>query len=162
MKTFKALTITLVLLLVAGIATSDAQRRGMQQGPVDGGILSAEVTEQLQLTDAQRLRILDLRTAQQVRMRELRDTFRDGDTTPNEMREQREALRESHDTALKDILSEEQFEKLMTIRAERQALNRSQRPNRNNAAGYGTGNRGPRGAGVQGQGPNRPNRPAGN
>ncbi|KPP99171.1 MAG: hypothetical protein HLUCCA01_11865 [Bacteroidetes bacterium HLUCCA01] len=156
MKTLKALSLTLITLLALGIFTAEAQR-GMQRGSADGGILSAEMSEALQLTDQQKLQILELRQTQQARMQSLRENFRQGDMTPNQMRAQRDELRNGNDPALQEILTEEQFAKLVELRAERRAINQANRPGRGGADGYQRGNRGNRGAGMQ-QGTPRGNR----
>lgn len=125
-------------------------RAGMNAGNRSGwaaaGILSPEMTEVLQLTDQQRLQILDLRNTQMTSRQEMRSTFREGDTTPNEMRAKRDAMQEAHQAQLREILTEEQYSKLVTLREERRAVNRSQRPANRGVDGAGTrGNRGPRG-----------------
>jgi len=115
------------------------------------------MSEALQLTDQQKLQILELRQTQQARMQSLRENFRQGDMTPNQMRAQRDELRNGNDPALQEILTEEQFAKLVELRAERRAINQANRPGRGGADGYQRGNRGNRGAGMQ-QGTPRGNR----
>jgi Spy/CpxP family protein refolding chaperone len=175
MKSLKIISTALTLLLVFSVVDSQAQRQRQMErvGPASGGILSAEMTETLQLTDEQRLKILDLRNEHLASMRALGVTFREGDLSPNELRERREALIISHDEELKSVLTEEQFTKLEAIRtARRQAAdsrreaNRSNRPGRGYDAGIGQGRQGMRGMGGAGQyqgrrGINRPgnNRP---
>jgi hypothetical protein len=171
MKTLKIITTVLALLLVASVVDSQAQRQRQmeRQGPVTGGILSPEMTELLQLTDQQRLKILDLRNENLTRMREINTTFREGDLSRNELQARREALRASHDEQLKSVLSAEQFSKLETVRTARQQAaearreaNRTNRPGRGNDAGYRQGRPGMGGAGVppaQNQGRRGNNRP---
>lgn len=158
MKTLKTLTFTLAILLFAGVMSVDAQQRGQGRnaGPQGAGILTAEMTEALQLTDQQRLQILDLRNANMVQRQQMRDTFREGDTTPNEMQAKREEMWQEHQTQLQQILTEEQYARLLVMREDRRELNRSQRPNNPRGAGMmqGRGNRGGQGL-MQGSG-NRP------
>lgn len=171
MKTLKTLSITLALILFAGVLSADAQQRGMQRGLQGGGILSPEMTEALQLTDQQRLQLLDLRNAHLQERQALRETFREGDTTPNAMRASREAMQNNHQAQLQQILTEDQYARLQELREERRELNRSQRPGSGNRQGTmrggdrpGTGQGAIRGEyggqrpGMQGQG----NRPRGN
>jgi hypothetical protein len=164
MNILKIITTSLALLLVISVVDSQAQRQRQmeRQGAANGGILSAEMTETLQLTDQQRLKILDLRNEHLARMRDLTTTFREGDVSPNELQARREALRTTHEGQLKTVLSEEQYTKLDAIRTARQQAaearreaNRSNRPGRGNDAGVGQGRQGMRGMGGAGQNPGR-------
>lgn len=134
MKTLKTLTLLVSLVLIAVVAVAQPQRGANR--PADG-ILTPEVSAQLNLTDAQKGRILTLRQDQLAKMQALRETFQAGDMTPNAFQERREALMTAHDEDLKAVLSADQYEKLVTIRAERQAANREGRN-----VGRGAGNRG--------------------
>lgn len=123
----------------------------------DAGILSTEMAGQLALTDDQKAKLFDLRAEQLSAMKALRDEFRTGDVSPNNMRAKREELQANHENDLKAILTTEQYEKLVTIRTERRKINREGRPGRD---GKGPGmqreDRGQRGG--QGTMPNRQNR----
>lgn len=149
MKTLKTLSITLAILLVAGVFSADAQQRGQRSGAVQGGILAPQMTEALQLTDQQRLQILDLRNSGAIERQAMRATFQEGDTTPNEMRSAVESMRERHQDGLRQILTEEQYAKLETLREERRELNQSERSG--NRGGYGMMQGGNRQGMMQGE-----------
>jgi len=136
MKTLKTITLLVSLVLIASVAISQPQRGNNR--PADG-ILTPEVAQQLNLTDAQKGRILTLRQEQLAKMESLRESFRDGNMTPNAFQEQRTALWSVHDEDLKTVLSADQHAKLITIRQERQDANRS---GRNMGQGNRPGNRG--------------------
>lgn len=160
MKTLKTLSLFILLTLVTTVAMTQPQRGNNR--PADG-ILTAEVAEQLNLSDAQKGRILTLRQAQLARMQTIRDEFRSGDMTPNQFQELREERMVAHDEELKSVLSTEQYEKLLVIRQDRQSANREGRNmrqgNRQGAGGAGyQRNNSERGSGYMrnaGQGPNR-------
>ena len=85
MKTLKALFLTLIGPYLpwesSPLKPSVALQRG--GGPQDGGIsLRRNDVRPLQLTDQQKLQILELRQTQQARMQSLRENFRQGDMTP--------------------------------------------------------------------------------
>jgi len=159
MKTMKSILTLLVLLLMVSAVEAQSQRGQNRMGPPDAGIVSAEVAEQLNLSDEQKVKLFDLRTAQMATMQSLRQEFQSGDVSPNDMRAKREALQANHEKDLKAILTSDQYEKLVTIREDRRKMNRENRPGRDGERpAIQRGNRGQ--GGGQGMMPNRPgNRP---
>jgi Spy/CpxP family protein refolding chaperone len=154
MKTLKSIIAFAVLLLIVSVVQAQPQR-GQNRMALDAGILSAEIADQLNLTDEQKVKLFDLRTNQMAAMQSLREEFQSGDVSPNDMRAKREALQANHENDLKGILTSEQYQKLVTIRDERQKINRENRPGRDGQRpAMQRGNRGQ--GGGQGMMPNRP------
>lgn len=107
-----------------------AQNRPMQRGAGPDVELPAEFLASLNLTDAQKAQLFDLRVAHAKEAQAMREAFRSGDVAPNAMREMRQAIQAKHDNELKAILNPEQFEKMVEFRNERQAKNREVRDGR--------------------------------
>lgn len=128
MKTIKSLLILAVLVLATTAVV--AQPRPMQRGVGPDVELPAEFLASLNLTDAQKAQLFDLRVAHAKEAQAMRDEFRTGDVAPNTMREKREALWAKHDNELKSILNADQYKKMTEYRAERQAKNRELRDGR--------------------------------
>lgn len=158
MKPMKPIFTIAILLLIVSVVQAQPQRGQNRMAP-DAGILSAEMADKLNLTDDQKVKLFDLRTKQMAAMQTLREDFQSGDVSPNDMRSKREALQASHENDLKGILTTEQYQKLVTLRDERQSINRNNRPGRDGQRpAMHRGNRGQ--GGGQGMMPNRPgNRP---
>lgn len=163
MKTLKSIIILTVWMLAVAVTTSDAQRMTQRTGgPV--GVMPAELLEQLQLTDEQKVALFDLRALHAKNLQSMREEFRTGDVSPNSMRTQREALQAEHDNQLKSILNAEQYETLVTYRKQRQESNRSMRGDRPGMRGQHPGMQGDRPSmrgmdGMNRSGMNRGDRP---
>lgn len=127
MKTVKSLIALALLVLVTGVLSAQPQRNMRAMGPA---VMPPELVESLNLTDAQKVKLFDLRTQHAKDAAEMRTANRSGDLSPNQIRENRVALQSRHDAQLKSILSEEQFNKIAAFRAERQEQNRSFRDGR--------------------------------
>ncbi len=128
MKTLKSLLVLAVLVLATTAVV--AQPRPMQRGTGPDMELPADFLASLNLNDAQKVQLFDLRVAHAKDAQVMRETFRSGDVSPNQMKELRDAMRAKHDNELKSILNEEQFKKMTEFRAERQANNRELRDGR--------------------------------
>lgn len=133
MKTLKSLLVLVVLVLATTAVV--AQPRPMQRGAGPDVELPAEFLASLNLTDAQKAQLFDLRLAHAKEAQALRDEFRSGDVAPNTIREKREALRAKHDNELKSILNDDQYKKMTEYRAERQSKMREFRENRQEMRG---------------------------
>jgi Spy/CpxP family protein refolding chaperone len=138
MKTLKSLLILVVLVLAT--TSVMAQPRPMHRGAGPDIELPAEFLASLNLTDAQKAQLFDLRVSHTKDAEVMRETFRSGDVSPNQMKELRDAMRAKHDGELKSILNEEQFNKMTEYRAERQAKNRELREGRQGMRGQRGGN----------------------
>ena len=95
-------------------------RRGM--GRHGGGHLSA-----LDLTGEQQAAMKEAREATRNAMRALHDQLRDGAITEDELRAQKQAVRDAMHETIAGILTEEQLAKLEEIRAERRTARLEQR-----------------------------------
>ncbi len=153
MKPVKSFFILALLLLVVSTVFAQPQRGPNPERNL--GILSPEVSEALGLTTLQKGQIVELQAEHQKKMQAFRAEFRQGDVTPNQMRQRQEALMAQHDEDLKKILSPAQFEQLTKIRAERRAQMRENRGNSQNR-GYNRGQGGNRSDGNR-QGRGNPN-----
>jgi len=138
MKTLKSLLVLAVLVLATTAVV--AQPRPMQRGAGPDVELPAEFLASLNLTDAQKAQLFDLRVAHAKDAQAMREAFRSGDVAPNTMREMRQSIQAKHDNELKSILNEEQFNKMTEFRAERQEKNRELREGRQGMRGQRGGN----------------------
>ncbi len=128
MKTLKSLLILVVLVL--STTSVMAQPRPMHRGAGPDIELPAEFLASLNLTDAQKAQLFDLRTAHAKEAQAMREEFRSGNVAPNTMREKREAIQAKHDAELKKILNAEQYKKMTEYRTELQEKNRAYRDTR--------------------------------
>lgn len=128
MKTLKSLLVLAMLVLAA--TSAFAQPRPMQRGAGPDMELPAEFLALLNLTDAQKAQLFDLRVAHAKEAQAMREAFRSGDVAPNAMREMRQAIQAKHDNELKSILNDEQYKKMTEFRAERQEKMREARQDR--------------------------------
>jgi Spy/CpxP family protein refolding chaperone len=128
MKTLKSLLVLAVLVLAT--TTVVAQPRPMQRGAGPDVELPAEFLATLNLTDAQKAQLFDLRVAHAKESQAMREASRSGDVAPNALREMRQAIRAKHDNELKSILNDEQYKKMTEFRAERQEKMRELREDR--------------------------------
>lgn len=138
MKTLKSLLVLFILVLTTTAVV--AQPRPMQRGAGPDMELPAEFLASLNLTDAQKAQLFDLRVSHAKDAEKMRETFQSGDVSPNKMKELRDAMRAKHDNDLKAILNPEQFEKMVEFRNERQAKNRELREGRQGMRGQRGGN----------------------
>lgn len=128
MKTLKSLLVLAVLVLATTAVV--AQPRPMQRAAGPDVELPAEFLASLNLTDAQKAQLFDLRVAHAKEAQAMREAFRSGDVAPNALREMRQAIQAKHDGELKSILNEDQYKKMTEYRAERHAKNRELRDGR--------------------------------
>ncbi len=158
MKTFKTLMTLSLILLVAGVMSAQPQRNMRSMSPA---FMSPELVESLNLSDSQKAKLFDLRSQHAKDAVEMRTAARSGDLSPNQIRLNRTEMQAKHDTQLKSILNEDQFNKLNAYRAERQQNNRAYRDGRKGQ--MGPGQRGGMMPGQRGgQRPGRGNGPGNN
>ena len=132
MKTIKSiLTVAVLLLLVTNVS---AQNRQKMQRPDNGPMMEmpTELIESLNLTDDQKIKLFDLRQEHAKEAQKMREVMRSGDMSPNAAQNARAAIREKHDTQLKSILNDDQYNKVVEFRKERQDKNREMRDGRGN------------------------------
>lgn len=128
MKNLKSLLVLAVLVLATTAVV--AQPRHMQRGGGPDVELPAEFLATLNLTDAQKAQLFDLRVAHAKEAQAMREASRSGDVAPNALREMRQAIQAKHDNELKSILNDDQYKKMTEFRAELQAKNREIRDGR--------------------------------
>lgn len=128
MKNLKSLLLLTVLVLATTVVF--AQPRPMQRGAGPDVELPAEFLTSLNLTDAQKAKLFDLRVAHAKEAQAMREAFRSGDVSPNAMREMRQSIQAKHDGELKSILNADQYKKMTEFRAQRQTSNREMRDGR--------------------------------
>jgi hypothetical protein len=126
MKSLKFSLVFTVLLLMVSVANAQNQR---QMGPQEAGQmgqLTPEMIESLELTENQAAKFEEIRTEHFAKMTELRGEFRTGNMTPNAFRDKREALQETHQKAVRELLNDKQYATLAEIRQKqrRSAMNR--------------------------------------
>lgn len=144
MKSLNISLVFTVLLLMVSVANAQNQRQMGPQNAGPMGQLTPEMIDSLDLTDDQSAKFEEIRTQHITKMTELRGEFRSGNMTPNAFRDQREALQETHQKAVRDLLNDKQYATLAEIRQKqrRTAMNRQD-------------NRGPRDGRMQNNRQNR-------
>ena len=113
MKVITSLTAAAVLMLGTLPAAADSETEDKE---TRGGKVRHHLFEELDLNEEQKFRVEEILEAQKERREKL---FAEHRENPREAREQMKALREDTEGELKEVLSEEQFERLKELRQKR-------------------------------------------
>ena len=113
MKTITSLTAAAVLILGTVPAAADPETEGKE---TKGGKASAHLFEDLGLSEEQKSKVEEIMEAQKESRQKL---FAEHRENPREARKQMMALREETEGELREVLSEEQFERLKELRQKR-------------------------------------------
>ena len=113
MKTITSLTAAAVLILGTLPAAADPETEGKE---TKGDKAGAHLFEELGLSEEQKSKVEEIMEAQKESRQKL---FAEHRENPREARKQMQALREETEGELREVLSEEQFERLQELRKER-------------------------------------------